>query len=166
MNPRPRTDSSDAAPATLLLPSLLAALLVGCQPGATAGSQPALPTVTMSLGEKTFTLEVANTEESRERGLMRRDSMPSDHGMIFVFAAAQPLNFYMKNTRIPLDIVFLDAGGRVISIKQMKPYDLSLTPSGGAALWAIELNQGAAASAGLKVGDQLQIPDAARKPAD
>ena len=145
----------------VLIPLLALLAAGGCQ---SAASQPSsgLPTVKMQLGNKPFTLEVAATEESRERGLMRRDSMPADHGMIFVFAREQPLSFYMKNTRIPLDIVFVDRDGKVVSVRQMKPYDLSITPSGAPAMWAIELNQGAAADAGVKVGDQLQIPDAAR----
>jgi uncharacterized membrane protein (UPF0127 family) len=164
-----------AAPLSLFppLPGLLVSLLMllsavavavvvgGCE---SAASQPrsGLPTVTMQLGNQRFTLEVAATDESRERGLMRRDSMPADHGMIFVFTRDQPLNFYMKNTRFGLDIVFVNSAGTVVSIKQMKPYDLTITPSGAPAMWAIELNQGAAADAGLKVGDQLQIPAAAR----
>ena len=139
------------------LPFMLA--LAGCQASqATSG----LPSVQMQLGTKTFTLEVAADGESRERGLMRRDAMPQDHGMIFVFEDAQPLNFYMKNTRIPLDIIFINQDQKVISIRQMKPYDLTLTPSGGPAKWAIELNQNAAADAGVKVGDQLRIPPAAQ----
>jgi uncharacterized membrane protein (UPF0127 family) len=93
---------------------------------------------------------------------MRRDSMPADHGMIFVFDKPQNVGFYMKNTRIPLDIVFVDEGGGVIAIKQMKPYDLSTTFADGPAKWAIELNKGAAADAGLKVGDKLQVPEPAR----
>jgi uncharacterized membrane protein (UPF0127 family) len=141
---------------------LLVALLLlatGCRP---ATPPSGLPVVQLRLGDKNFTLEVASTEESRERGLMRRDSMPADHGMIFVFVHADPVSFYMKNTRIPLDIVFLDENGVVISISQMKPYDLTTTPSGGPAKWAIELNQGAAADAGIKVGDKVEIPESAR----
>jgi uncharacterized membrane protein (UPF0127 family) len=133
----------------------------GCQ---TAASQPSsgLPTVNMQIGSKPFTLEVANTEETRERGLMRRDSMAADHGMIFVFDHEQVLPFYMKNTRIPLDIVFVDKQGVVVAVKQMRPYDLSITSSVKPALWAIELNAGAAAAAGVKAGDVLDIPAAAR----
>ena len=137
---------------------LLAA--IGCRQSSTAPS--GMPTVTMQIGQRTFTLEVANNDEEKARGLMRRDSMPANWGMIFVFADADERTFYMKNTRIPLDIVFIDETGKVISIKQMQPYDLSLTPSDGPARWAIELNQGAAAAAGLKVGDNLKIPESAR----
>lgn len=138
---------------------LLCLLLIGCRQPAPASG---LPTVAMQLGQQKFTLEIANTEETRERGLMRRDSMPADHGMIFVFTDAAPRGFYMRNTRIPLDIVFVDEDGTIVSIKQMRQYDETTTPSDGPAKWAIELNKGAAASAGLKVGDKLQIPESAR----
>jgi uncharacterized membrane protein (UPF0127 family) len=123
-----------------------------------------LRTVQMQIGQKKFTLEVADTDSSREYGLMRRDSMPSDHGMLFVFADERPLSFWMKNTRIPLDIIYVDAQGRVVSLHQMKPYDLGTTSSDGPAQYAIELNQGAAANAGVKAGDQLVIPQNARTP--
>src|SRR5687767_12895988 len=82
-------------------------------------SQSDLPTIRVQLGGDTFTLEVANTEAARQYGLMHRDSMPSDHGMLFVFAEEQRQSFWMKNTRIPLDIIFVDAAGKVVSIHQM-----------------------------------------------
>jgi uncharacterized membrane protein (UPF0127 family) len=140
-----------------------AAAVGGCQ---SSPPQPSsgLPTVKMQIGSKMFTLEVADDEETRERGLMRRDSMPPDHGMIFVFDREQVLPFYMKNTRIPLDIIFVDKDGVVVAVKQMKPYDLSITSSDKPALWAIELNQGAAAAAGVKAGDLVTVPPAARNP--
>ena len=135
----------------------------GCRNGsATTVAQ--LPTVPMKIGTKTYTLEIANDAAEREKGLMRRDAMPADHGMIFVFAGEQRLGFFMKNTRIPLDIIFLNANGVVVSIKQMRPYDLSTTYADAPAKYAIELNQGQAAATGLKVGDELSIPEAAREP--
>ena len=139
-----------------------AALLAGCRQGTPATARSSLPTVTMPIGSKTFILEIANTFSSRQDGLMHRDSMPADHGMIFVFDREQKLGFYMKNTRIPLDIVYVNAAAEVVSIKQMKPYDLTSVSSDFPALWAIELNKGAAAEAGVKVGDRLEIPQAAR----
>src|SRR4051794_29257780 len=120
-----------------------------------------LPTTKMKIGGKEFDVEIANTAGARNTGLMRRDSMPSDHGMIFVFSEPDTHSFWMKNTRIPLDIVFIDAGGTIRSIQQMQPYSLKSTSPPGAIKYAIELNEGAAAKAGAKVGDKLTIPDAA-----
>ncbi|HEX2973581.1 MAG TPA: DUF192 domain-containing protein [Tepidisphaeraceae bacterium] len=128
---------------------------LGCQPG---GIQSGLRTVQMQIGTRTFTLEVADTDSSRQYGLMHRDSLPADHGMLFVFEDERPLGFWMKNTRIPLDILYVDAQGRVVSIHQMKPHDLSTTSSDGPAQYAIELNEGAAARAGVKPGDHLPLP--------
>jgi uncharacterized membrane protein (UPF0127 family) len=89
---------------------------------------------------------------------MRRDTMPADHGMLFVFNREAPLSCWMKNTRIPLDIIYLDAAGRVVSVKQMKAFDLNSTPSDSPAQYAIELNKGAAESAGVKAGMTLKLP--------
>jgi len=149
----PRILSKFHAFTPLLLVALLA-LLGGCEPKSVSG----LATVPMEIGNKTFRLEVADRTDSRTYGLMRRDSMPADHGMIFVFDKEEQRGFWMKNCRIPLDIIFLDAGGKVVSVKQMKPYDLSSTPSDGPAQYAIELNKGAAEGAGVKPGMTLKIP--------
>jgi len=138
---------------TIILLAALA-LLVGCEGKAPSG----LATVPMEIGSKTFTLEVADRTDSRTYGLMRRDTLAKDHGMIFVFDSEEPRGFWMKNCRFPLDILFLDKGGRIVSIKQMKAYDLSSTPSDGPAQYAIELNEGAAEAAGVKAGMTLQLP--------
>src|ERR1051326_2699645 len=119
-------------PLPLILITFVLAL-ASCNPPAPSN----LPTVSMRLGDRTFQLEIADTLASREHGLMRRDSMPADHGMIFVFADEQVLPFYMKDTRIPLDIIFINASGAVVSIKQMKPYDLTTVSSDYPAKWAI-----------------------------
>ena len=122
--------------------------------------------VHMDIGSQPFTLELAATEKTRQHGLMHRQSMPQDHGMLFVFADEQPLSFWMKNTLIPLDIVYLDRGGKVVSISQMKPLDETGIPSQFPAKYAIELNQGTAARVGVKVGDVLNVPPAARESLD
>jgi uncharacterized membrane protein (UPF0127 family) len=148
-----------------LLALCLALFLCACDSASTSAAS-SLPTAQVRLGGQTFTLEIANKDEDRFRGLMYRDAMPADHGMIFVFPDVAPRSFWMKNTRIPLDILYLDGGGKVISIHQMKPYVLAGTPSDGPAKYAIELNAGAAAKAGVHVGDHLMIPPAAREAAD
>ena len=94
---------------------------------------------------------------------MFRDSMPADHGMIFVFDDVEVRGFWMKNTRIPLDIIYVGPDKVVVSIKQMEPFDLRNTSSDKPAQYAIELNKGQAAAAGLRVGDKLTIPPAPKK---
>ena len=117
-----------------------------------------LPTTNVRIGAEQFTLEVADEDREREVGLMNRRSMPADHGMIFVFPQESRLSFYMKHTLIPLDILYLDADGEIVSIHQMQPLDLTSIPSRAPAKYAIELNLGTAARLGLKPGDRVEIP--------
>jgi uncharacterized protein len=121
-----------------------------------------LPTTPMTLGGQPFTLEIADTPQTRRQGLMHRKSMPADHGMIFVFPEPDRLEFYMKNTLIALDVVYLDAGGQVVSIHPLEPLDESTVASAGPAMYAIELNQGTAQRLGLKAGDKLTVPPGLR----
>lgn len=143
-----------------ILPSLLLAFVnlaffsAGCEPA----YKPELPTIPMRIGSKSYNLEVADTSRSREKGLMRRDSIPEDHGMIFVFDNQEVRGFWMKNTRFALDILFVDSAGVVVSIKQMKPYDMQSTSSDLPAQYAIELIKGQAEAAGVKVGAKLTLP--------
>ena len=140
-------------------------LHTGCESSDQAGPGP-LPTTNIKLGQTNFLIEIANTDATREFGLMKRDSMPTYHGMIFVFHTDKPRAFWMKNTRFPLDIAFIDHNGQVVSIKQMRAYDLTSVPSDAPAKYAIELNLGAAQAVGLKTGDHVEIPAEAREPKD
>ncbi len=87
--------------------------------------------------------------------------MPGDHGMLFVFPHESVVNFWMKNTRFPLDILYLDHADKVVSIHQMKPYDLTPISSDFPAQYAIELNLGAVGSAAVHVGDVVSLPTSA-----
>jgi len=139
------------------LPSLFllaAFLLGGCNDGKPAG----LPTASMRLGNQTYTLEIARSGLEQEKGLMFRDVLPQGHGMIFPFDEQKVLGFWMANVRFPLDVIFLDASGKVVSIHQMKAYDKSTTSSDVPAKYAIELPKDAAAAAGVKMGDVLPLP--------
>ncbi|MGH7178494.1 MAG: DUF192 domain-containing protein [Tepidisphaeraceae bacterium] len=139
-----------------MLPCAL--LSCGCQDSTAPKGPSGLRTLRMRIGSQDFTLEVADTHESREQGLMNRDSMPPDHGMLFVFPADDVRGFWMKSTTIPLDIIYVNASARVVSIHSMRPLDMRSTVSAGPARFAIELNQGMAAKCGVQVGDKLTIP--------
>jgi uncharacterized protein len=119
---------------------------------------PTLPSIELTIGHQAFDLEIANTPEKRRLGLMNRKSMAANHGMIFYFPDEQVLSFWMSNTLIPLDIIYVSAEGEVVSIHQMQPLDETSISSDHPAKYAIELNQGAAAKTGVKVGDKLAIP--------
>ncbi len=112
-----------------------------------------------TLKGKPFTLEIADTDAKRERGLMFRNAMPADHGMIFVFDAPDNYRFWMKNTFIPLDIIFLDAAGKVLDIEPRKAHDETSMGPDDPALYVIELNAGAAQNIGLSHGDHIDIPE-------
>ena len=87
--------------------------------------------------------EIADTEFRRMKGLMFRESMQENRGMLFVFEHEQHLSFWMKNTYIPLSIAYIDRRGVIMEIHDMKPLDTSITyPSKNPAKYALEVNQG------------------------
>ena len=137
----------------------LASLMVpaGCNSRA-ATTEPSPLIVAIQLGSKTYQCEVAADDASRQQGLMHRKSMPEDHGMIFVFGYEQVLYFWMKNTLIPLDIVYLNRDGKVVAVRQMKPLDETGIGSKDPAQYAIELNAGQAEKSGVKEGDIIHLP--------
>ena len=112
--------------------------------------------VRTSRGPVTFQVELADTDEERARGLMFRGSMPADRGMIFVFDQAAPQAFWMQNTYIPLDIIYIGADGRIVSIAKNTP-TLSETPipSGAPARYVLEINAGLSDRHGIAPGDRV-----------
>ena len=145
----------------LLCASLLLAV-AGCSdssPSPNAPFQPqSLPTITMPIGGKTFTLQVADDVNERAKGLMYVTSMPADRGMLFVFPYEEPRGFWMKNTKIHLDIIYVSADRRVVSVHTMTKGVETSTYSDGPAQYAIELNAGVARQLNLSVGQVLDIP--------
>ena len=113
-----------------------------------------------SSGEKvaTFHVEIADTEHERSKGLMFRRELAEGWGMLFVYDSAAPRSFWMENTFIPLDMVFIDADGRIDSIVE-KAEPLTRTPrrSDGAARYVLELNAGAVAEHGIEPGATVEI---------
>ena len=114
----------------------------------------------VSLKGHVFALEIADTPAERALGLMHRDSLADNTGMLFVFSAERTLNFWMKNTLIPLDILYMDSAGIVVDIRTMHPQpgvpdaELKHYPSAAPAQYALEINAGLAESLGFAVGDQ------------
>jgi uncharacterized membrane protein (UPF0127 family) len=103
-----------------------------------------------------FTVELALTEPQLEFGLMYRKSMPADHGMLFDFGVPRPVMMWMKNTVLPLDMLFLDKSGVVTHIQENAvPYSEAIISSGGAVDYVIELNGGVVKKLGLAVGDKV-----------
>lgn len=115
----------------------------------------------VELGGKTFSVEIADTSEKQALGLMFRDSMPADAGMIFLFPNEAPRSFWMKNCRIPLDIMYFDKDMKMVSISANTPpcrvERCPNYPSTGPAMYVLELNAGVASELGVGPGDLLTI---------
>ena len=111
-------------------------------------------------GER-FDVELATTPQEQQLGLMFRDNMADDHGMLFVFPDSAPRRFWMKNTRIPLDIFYFDENLKLVSVagdtKPCRVAQCPSYPSAGPARYVLELNAGKAAELAAKPGDELQL---------
>jgi uncharacterized membrane protein (UPF0127 family) len=117
-----------------------------------------LPTIRVAVKGHELTIELATTPEARSCGLSLRDSLPVDRGMLFVYAEPEILTFWMKNTRMPLSIAFIDAAGRVVGIQKMNPFPTTTVyASSVPALYALEVNQGWFEENGLGVGDDVEF---------
>lgn len=110
-------------------------------------------------GTVRFTVELADTAGSRARGLMYRESMASSAGMLFIYPRPSFVSFWMKNTRIPLDMIFLDARGVVKRVHHRAvPGDLTQIPGGPNILTVLEINGGQASAIGISEGDEMRHP--------
>ena len=106
-----------------------------------------------------FRVEVADDPQERNQGLMFRESMPRFAGMLFVYPEPDRVAFWMKNTLIPLDMLFLDASGTVVKIHAgAVPLDLTPIHGGNAIQYVLEVNAGLADDLGMSVGAQLRHP--------
>lgn len=119
---------------------------------------PVIPLTVTSRGRQfKFRVEVARTEAEQERGLMFRTQMGADEGMIFPMQPPRNTAFWMKNTVIPLDIIFIGRDRRILNIAaNAVPYDEHPLPSAGPASGVLELNGGRAAALGIGPGDRVE----------
>jgi len=108
--------------------------------------------------EYIFQVEIADTPQERAQGLMFRKSMPEDHGMLFKFGAPRVLSFWMKNTYLPLDIIFIDAEGYIKKIhKRATPESLAKISSEVPVSSVLEINGGLSEQWGISVGDKVSL---------
>jgi uncharacterized membrane protein (UPF0127 family) len=111
-----------------------------------------------------FTVEIAVTSEQREHGLMFRQEMPENAGMIFDFGQSRPVTMWMENTILPLDMLFIDSGGTIRHIKENAvPYSRETIDSMGEVRYVVELNAGVVKKLGIGVGDKVASPTITRK---
>jgi len=161
---------------TLPLAALVIFLLTssGCEPGPKAdypeGGADAEELIAeeVILKGHSIMMELALTPEQRAKGLMGREFMADDEGMLFVYPDQEPypaeVSFWMKDCLIPIDVIFISRQGEIISIHEMEPppagmpdKDLEAYPSGGPVQFAIEVRGGLAEELGLKVGDLIEL---------
>ena len=136
--------------------TLLALLLFGA-------CRPAGPTAIVhgAKGDVQVGLEVAATDPAREQGLMYRNALPDDRGMLFVFETEVEHQFWMKNTLIPLDMLFIAADGQIAGIHaDATPLSLASITVGKPSLWVLEVRGGWAARHGVAAGDRVELRDA------
>ena len=106
-----------------------------------------------------FTVELAANDAERERGLMFRKELPEGRGMLFDFKEERPVSFWMHNTYIPLDMIFIRGDGRILSIAEnTKPLSDALIPSGGPVRAVLEVIGGTARKLGIAPGDRVESP--------
>ena len=111
-------------------------------------------------GEQTLAvidIEIADDQQQRTRGLMYRDQMDEDRGMLFIFEQPEPRRFWMKNTHIPLDILFADEEGVILRIaRDTTPYSTRGVPCSQPALYVVEVNAGYTARHDIREGDRIE----------
>nr|WP_244507559.1 DUF192 domain-containing protein [Methylobacterium phyllostachyos] len=126
-------------------------------PASAATAKAELLTIVTQSGPKRFDVEVMRDDASRSRGLMFRRHMAADHGMLFDFERAEPVTMWMKNTYLPLDMVFIRPDGTISRIAaDTEPLSTAIIPSGGPVLAVLELNAGIAAKLGIQPGDRVE----------
>ncbi len=147
-----------------------AALLPCLVAGACSKVDPPLDVQRVTISGRTFTLELALDDDARFGGLSNRAEIAADGGMLFVFPQPRPLSFVMRQCLVPIDLIFLDAGGRIVATHamQVEPYDtpeaqLTAYPSEWPAQFAIELRGGTLEALNLTTGHRIDLPTEALK---
>lgn len=124
-----------------------------------SGSAGSTATLVTQSGSHPIEVEIADTPETRATGLMNRSELGEDSGMLFDFKETRAVSMWMKNTLIPLDMLFLGPDGRIVNIaRNARPLSLDTISSDGPVRYVLELNGGAAARYKADAGDQLSHP--------
>ena len=136
---------------------VLLGFLLAAGPARPAGPQTL--EITSKTGVHVFSVEIADTEAAREKGLMFRKKLPDGQGMLFDFHREQEVSFWMQNTYIPLDMIFIRGDGRILRIAEnTEPLSTKLIPSGGPVLAVLEVIGGTAHRLGIAPGDRVAYP--------
>jgi len=115
--------------------------------------------VLAAAGSRTFSIEIADEPDEQARGLMFRSALPQDSGMLFIFDPPRPANFWMQNTMIPLDMIFIGDGGQVESIaERTDTFSQRISQSQGPVRAVLEINGGLSRELGIGPGTQMRHP--------
>lgn len=109
-------------------------------------------------GDRSFQIEIADDDAEREAGLMFRQTMPNDRGMLFVFPQTEGVGFWMKNTPMPLDLLFIGQDGRIKAIRQGEPQSEAVIAPNEPVRFVLELKAGTAARENIEEGDLVKHP--------
>jgi hypothetical protein len=142
------------------------AMALSFAPSTTAKEpQTGLPKLTLSAGGHSIRVDVAATDDTRQKGLMFRTKMAPNEGMLFVFEQVGYHAMWMRNTPLPLTVAFIDDKGAVVSLHDMEPFNETVTHQAtGPVRYALEMNLGWFAKHRVKVGDTVKGLDKAPKP--
>jgi uncharacterized protein len=111
----------------------------------------------MTVGEQVFRLEIADDPDERAQGLMGREELPENHGMLFVFPDIERRSFWMKDTLIPLSIAYINRHGEILEIHQMEPLSRDPVPSRYPVQYALEVPRGNFERLGIAPGDSIDL---------
>ncbi len=142
---------------------LALALAVACGGDSSGDGGPATATIELVDGKgsrEELTVELARTAAERSRGLMFRQELPEDRGMLFIYEEDTASGFWMKDTPIPLSIAFIAADGTILDMQDMEPFSLELHRPSEPYRYALEVNQGWFEEHGLAPGDGVEVPEA------
>jgi uncharacterized membrane protein (UPF0127 family) len=144
--------------ARIHFPAVIASLLLGAGAASAACEADRIDVIAGS-GSRTFAIEIADDPDEQARGLMFRSALPQDSGMLFIFDPPRPASFWMQNTMIPLDMIFIEDGGRVESIaERADTFSQRISQSQGPVRAVLEINGGLSRELGIGPGTQVRHP--------
>ncbi len=153
---------------SVIVKSLFALLVLAFAVAGPAGSKVSGPDaaileIATRKGVQVFSVEVVNRDEDRARGLMFRRELPERHGMLFEFDTEENVSMWMRNTYIPLDMIFIKGNGKILRIAEnTKPLSERIIPSGGPVRAVLEVAGGTSKKLGIEPGDRVGHPIFAR----
>ena len=112
-------------------------------------------TIELQIGEQRLTAEVADTDAARQHGLMFRERLPANHGMLFVWDRPARYAMWMQNTPLPLSVAFINADGRIVNIEDMQPHTQNTHQARTPVIYALEMEQGWFDTRGIRPGDRV-----------